>query len=79
MARVFYHDPLLAEIDRLARDHPYETQDRLLTRIVAACAACPEVEALDIALRKGPMQDGSGMIGVRLTMDADGLERMRRG
>jgi dihydroneopterin aldolase len=77
MAYVFDYDPLIAEIDRLAGDCHYETQERLITRIVAACAACAEVDAVDIYLRKLPVRNGSGSLGVRLSIDAMTLDGMR--
>jgi dihydroneopterin aldolase len=36
MAYVFDYDPLIVEIDRLAADGHYETQERLMTRIASA-------------------------------------------
>jgi dihydroneopterin aldolase len=77
MAYVFDYDPLIAEIHRLAGDCHYETQERLITRIVKACAACAEVEAVDIYLRKFPVHNGSGSLGVRLSVDAITLAGMR--
>ena len=77
MSHVFDYDPLVAEIDRLAGDGHYETQERLITRIVHACAAYPEIEALDIALRKSPVHQGSGSLGVRLSVDARTLNSLR--
>lgn len=77
MDRVFDYDPLVAEIDRLARDGHYATQERLMTRIVQACAACPEVLALQIRLRKTPVRDGSGSLGVWLSVDGPTLARWR--
>ena len=79
MAHVFDYDPLVSEIDRLAGDGHYETQERLITRIVQACAAYPVIEALDIALRKFPVRAGSGSLGVRLVVDGPRLQRMRDG
>ncbi len=73
MDRVFDYDPLVVEIDRLAGDGHYETQERLMTRIVQACAAYPDVLALEIGLRKTPVRAGSGSLGVRLRLDAAGL------
>jgi dihydroneopterin aldolase len=77
MAHVFDYDPLVAEIDRLAGDGHYETQERLITRIVQACAAYPAIEALDIGLRKSPVRQGSGSLGVRLSVDAHTLNTHR--
>jgi dihydroneopterin aldolase len=77
MAHVFDYDPLVIEIERLAADGLYETQERLMTRIVQACAAYPAIEALDIGLRKFPVRAGSGSLGVRLAVDAAQLQRLR--
>ena len=49
MAHVFDYDPLVAEIERLAADGHYETQERLMTRIVQACATRPVINALSMA------------------------------
>jgi dihydroneopterin aldolase len=78
MARVFDYDPLVAEIDRLARDRHYATQERLITRIVDACAAFPQIEAVEIALTKTPVLAGSGSLGVRLVVDHDAITRLRK-
>ena len=77
MERVFDYDPLVVEIDRLAADGHYETQERLMTRIVQACAACPDVLGLEIGLRKTPVRQGSGSLGVRLRLDAAALAPWR--
>ncbi|PUE51218.1 dihydroneopterin aldolase [Limnohabitans sp. 2KL-51] len=77
MAHVFDYDPLVIEIERLAADGLYETQERLITRIVQACSAYPAIEALDIGLRKFPVRAGSGSLGVRLAVDGAQLKRMR--
>ena len=78
MAHVFDYDPLVIEIERLAADGLYETQERLMTRIVQACAAYPVIEALDIALRKFPVRAGSGSLGVRSSVDGIQLLHMRQ-
>jgi dihydroneopterin aldolase len=77
MEQVFDYDPLVIEIDRLAEDGHYETQERLLTRIVEACARYPEIESLEISLRKAPVRDGSGLLGIKLSVDANSLISMR--
>ena len=77
MAHVFDYDPLVADIDRLAADGHYETQERLITRIVHACAAYPAIEALDIGLRKSPVRQGSGSLGVRVSVDEKTLSALR--
>lgn len=78
MSQVFDYDPLVSDIDRLARDGHYETQERLITRIVAACAYYPEITALEIALRKGPVLAGSGTLGLRLRIDSEALADLRK-
>ncbi len=77
MSAVFDYDPLIAEIVRLARDGHYETQERLITRIIAACATYPQIESAEIALRKWPVRSGSGTLGVRLFADSETLAGMR--
>lgn len=77
MAHVFDYDPLVVEIERLAADGLYATQERLMTRIVQACAAYPVIEALEIALRKFPVRADSGSLGVHLAVDGVQLQSMR--
>jgi len=77
MKNVFDYDPLIIEIDRLAGDCHYETQERLITRIVRACARYSEIKALDIGLRKLPVRAGSGSLGVRLSVDSETLNSLR--
>lgn len=75
MQNVFDYDPLLLEIQRLAADKHYATQERLITRIVQACAAYTEVISLEIILKKQPVLNDSGSLGVRLCMDRAALNR----
>jgi hypothetical protein len=49
----------------------------LITRIVHACAAYAEIEAVDMALRKSPVRQGSGSLGVRVSIDAHTLNTLR--
>ena len=78
MGTVFDYDPLVVEINRLAGDSHYETQERLMTRITDACAKYPEIESLEIGLRKLPVSAGSGSLGVRLSIDDATLKNMRK-
>lgn len=78
MARVFDYDPLVRDIDQLSQDGHYETQERLITRIVEACAAYPEIISVDISLRKGPVLNASGSLGVRVNLDQEALSALRR-
>ena len=77
MNHVFDYDPLIAEIDRLASDGHYHTQERLMTRITAACAAYEVIEAVEIYLSKRPVLRDSGELGVRLNVEAEELAKVR--
>ena len=77
MDQVFDYDPLVLEIDRLAADGHYETQERIVTRIVEACARYPEIESLEISLRKTPVRESSGVLGIKLYLDESSLTSMR--
>ena len=77
MENVFDYDPLIIEIDRLAGDCHYETQERLITRIIEACARYSEIKAMDIGLRKLPVRSESGSLGVRLSVDSLTLNKFR--
>ena len=77
MALVFDYDPLIRHIDTLARVSHYETQERLMTRIVEACAEYRQIEAVNICLRKRPVLSGTGTLGVRLIVDAEGMAALR--
>jgi len=77
MGHVFDYDPLVLEIERLAIDGHYETQERLMTRIVQACAAYPQIQSLEISLKKSPVRNNSGTLGVRLSIDQEDLSKMR--
>ena len=77
MALVFDYDPLIRQIDALACANHYETQERLVTLIVQACIEYPQIEALDIALRKRPVLSGTGSLGVRLILDEIEMAALR--
>ena len=77
MALVFDYDPLIRQIDTLARASHYETQERLMTRIVEACAGYRQIEAVNISLRKQPVLSGTGTLGVRLIVDAEAMAVLR--
>ena len=77
MSNVFDYDPLVLEITRLAGDCHYETQERLISRIVEACARYYQIRSLDIGLRKSPVNYNSGSLGVRLSLDQEALSKLR--
>jgi dihydroneopterin aldolase len=79
MEHVFDYDPLVTEIDRLADDVHYDTQERLITRIASACAAYPAIKYMEICLKKSPVRSGSGSLGVRLTLDEAATTALRSG
>jgi dihydroneopterin aldolase len=78
MSNVFDYDPLILDIRRLANDCHYETQERLISRIIEACASYPQIQSLEIGLRKSPVHNNSGSLGVRLNLDQAALSKLRR-
>ena len=79
MNHVFDYDPLVVDIEKLAADGHYETQERLMTRIAQACAAYREIQTLDMKLRKTPVRRGSGDLGIRLSLDENAMAALRSG
>ena len=77
MANVFDYDPLIAQIGGIARSQKFETQEYLMTLIVEACAAYSQIDSIQISLRKRPVLDGTGSLGVRLTLEAKDLAELR--
>lgn len=77
MALVFDYDPLVAQIDQIARAQHYSTHEYLMTRIIGACANYDQIAALDICLRKQPVLAGSGSLGVRLALGAEEMADLR--
>lgn len=77
MALVFDYDPLIERIDQIARSRQYETQEFLITQIIAACASFDQIMALDITVRKRPVLGNTGSLGVRLILDADDMATLR--
>lgn len=79
MEHIFDYDPLIAEIERLAGEGHYETQERLMTRFVSACAAHSEIEGVEMCLRKGPVANKSGTLGMRVVVNGAEFEAFRGG
>ncbi len=77
MNQVFDYDPLVTEIQGIASETHYETQERLMTRMVHACTKLPEIKSLEICLRKSPVGNNSGSLGVRIRIDEASLSEMR--
>lgn len=77
MGYVFDYDPLIVEIENLAADCHYETQERLITRIVQACATYPQIQQVEIGLVKTPIRRGSGSLGIRTVVGKLELQKLR--
>lgn len=77
IALVFDYDPLIAQIDQIAREQKYETQEYLMTLIVRACADYDQIAALDVCLRKQPVSANTGSLGMRLTLETEELAALR--
>ena len=77
MENVFDYDPLVLEIIQIAGDGHYETQERLMTRIIQICSKYREIQSLEISLRKSPVFANSGSLGVRLSKDQNSLADIR--
>ena len=78
MNNVFDYDPLIIEIERLAKEVHYHTQERLITRIVEACAVYETIESVDLLFRKRPVLRNSGEIGIRLQVGSSELRDVRK-
>ena len=77
MERVFDYDPLIERVTALAEERHYETQERFLTLIVDACADYAEIKQIELFLRKGPVTNSGGALGIRLALNEDDLARHR--
>ena len=77
MALIFDYDPLVAGLEQIARRKKFETQEYLLTLILHACASYKQIIAMEIYLRKRPVLNGRGSLGVRLVFDAEDIAALR--
>ncbi|CAM3646292.1 dihydroneopterin aldolase [Polynucleobacter antarcticus] len=77
MEHVFDYDPLISEIHLLAEECHYETQERLITKIVQCCAKYVAIESMEIGLRKLPVSLDSGELGIRLKINRTTLNEHR--
>lgn len=79
MQRVFDYDPLLEQIHQLAQERHYQTQEMLLTRILACCSAYAPVQGVEMCLKKSPKHqaDGQATIGVRILASGSELDALR--
>lgn len=77
MALIFDYDPLVSKIAQIARGQKFETQEYLVTLISYACASYEQIIAMEIYLRKRPVLDGTGSLGVRLVFEAEDMAALR--
>ena len=77
MEKIFDYDPLVRDIENLARDGHYETQEWLMSRIARACASYAAIEAVELMVYKAPVLNGTGKLGVRLFIGPIELSRLR--
>ncbi|GFE51914.1 hypothetical protein So717_36670 [Roseobacter cerasinus] len=78
MAQVFDYDDLVADIRHLAGQGHRDTQEWLVTQIAQLCARYTAIDAAEIYLRKVPVGDGTGTLGVRLAVDRADLARLAK-
>jgi dihydroneopterin aldolase len=74
---VFDYDPLITQINHIARNKKYETQEYLITLIAKACADYHQIVALNVALRKQPVFADTSSSGVRLSLGAEEMNALR--
>ena len=48
-----------------------------MTRIARACATFIEIKTIEISLRKAPVRNGNGSLGVRLALDETATNDLR--
>ena len=77
MALIFDYDPLVSKIVQIARGQKFETQEYLVTLISYACANYEQIIAMEIYLRKRPVLNGAGSLGVRLVFEAEDMGALR--
>ena len=77
MVHVFDYDPLIVDIRTLAKTGHRETQEWLISQIAHLCATFDNIQGAEIFLRKFPIHQESGTLGVRLTLQQDDLVKLR--
>jgi hypothetical protein len=77
MEYVFDYDPLIKKIDQLAGMGKYNTQEYLMMKIACECATYSEIKSIEIGLRKTPVHNGSGSLGVNLRLNETATNGLR--
>lgn len=68
MGNVFDYDPLIAKLDQLCLSDHFNTQEKLLTKIIEICRNySPPIESVEVYLRKYPVSTSGGTLGLRHT------------
>ena len=71
MSKVFDYASLISEIEQLTKNTHYDTQEWLISRILFACASYKAVKAIELFLRKQPVMNKSGELGMKLVVEAN--------
>ena len=77
MSKVFDYAPLISEIDQLTKNTHYETQEWLISRKVFTCASFEAIKAIELFIRKQPVMNKSGELGMKLVVEAN-LDQIRQ-
>lgn len=77
MDLVFDYDPLIRSIKNISDGKTYNTQEKLVTLLIKACAEYPEISSVRLFLSKSPTLDGSGAIGIEAILDQSDLNCVR--
>lgn len=74
---VFDYDPLIRSIKNISDGKRYNTQEKLVTLLLEACAEYPEISAVRLFLSKSPTLNGSGALGIEAVLDQCDLNCFR--
>ena len=74
---VFDYDPLIRSIKNISDGKTYNTQEKLVTLLLKACAKYPEISSVRLFLSKSPTLNGSGALGVEAVLDESDLHIFR--
>ena len=77
MDLVFDYDPLVRSIKNISDGKTYNTQEKLVTLLLKACAKHPEISAVRLFLSKSPTLNGSGALGIEAVLDERDLNCFR--
>ena len=78
MSKVFDYASLISEIDQFTKNTHYETDEWLNSRILFACASYEAIKAIELFLRKQPVMNNKGELGLLLVVKVNDLGRIRQ-